>query len=199
MIENEKLEWPVSWGWLLALGVGLVIFGMLGVALAFYLTLASVILFGALALVSGGFQLWHGIATKEAKWSGRALHLLIALIYLVFGGLLLWDPVSGSISLTLALAAFLVVVGISRIVYAWKCRKHGWKWKLNLVGGLIDLLLAGLIFYGWPGTAFWVIGLFIAIEMMINGWLLIGVAMAARSANREDEKISSHDSERTSA
>lgn len=196
--ESEKLEWPVKWGWLLAFGVSLVIFGMFGIALTFYLTQASVILFGALALVSGGFQLWHGLATKETDWSGRITHLLIALVYLAFGGLLIWDPVSGSISLTLALAGFLIVVGMLRVTYAWKCRNHGRKWKLSLVAGLVNLLLAGLIFYGWPGTAFWVIGLFVAIEMMINGWLLIGIAMAARKANREGQNISSHDLESTS-
>lgn len=154
-------------------------------------------LFGAFAIVSGGFQLWHGLATKEVNWSGRILHLFIALIYLVFGGLLLWDPVSGSISLTLLLAGFLIVVGISRIAYAWDCRQRGRKWKLTLVGGLIDLLLAGLIFYGWPGIAFWVIGLFVAIELMINGWLLIGVALEAREIKQEAKEFSDHGSEST--
>ncbi|SDX17775.1 HdeD family acid-resistance protein [Nitrosomonas communis] len=191
MIDQEKLELPVSWGWLLALGIALLIFGILGVAMQFYLTLASVILFGALALVSGCFQLWHGLATKEVKWSGRALHLLVALIYIVFGGLLVWDPVSGTLSLTLILAGFLIAIGLSRISYAWNCRKRGWKWQLTLVGGLIDLLLAGMIIYGWPETAFWVIGLFVAIEMIINGWLLIAMAMAARNISHEAEKKAS--------
>jgi uncharacterized membrane protein HdeD (DUF308 family) len=49
-----------------------------------------------------------------------------------------------------------------------------------LVSGVIDWLLAGTILYGWPGTAFWVIGLFVAIEMMVNGSLLLATAMAGR-------------------
>ena len=105
MTANEKLELPISWGWFLALGISMVIFGTLGIAFAFYLTLASVIMFGVLAIVSGVLQFSHGIASKEDDWSGKALHLLVALMYVVFGGLVLWDPVSGSYSITLILAA----------------------------------------------------------------------------------------------
>jgi uncharacterized membrane protein HdeD (DUF308 family) len=180
MSTEGKLEFPINWGWLLVLGVSMLILGIMGVGFAFYLTLASVVMFGALTVGLGVLQLWHGIATKDVKWSGRALHLIVALLYALFGGLLLWDPIRGSIGLTLLLAAFLIAIGVSRIFYTWKCRRNGWKWKLMLAGGLIDLILAGAILYGWPGTAFWVIGLFAAIEMMVNGWLLIAIAVAGR-------------------
>jgi uncharacterized membrane protein HdeD (DUF308 family) len=98
---EEKLEFPNNWGWLVTLGLSMLILGMVGVSFAFYLTLASVIIFGAFTLSVGILQFWQGIATKDVKWSGRTLHLIVALIYVVFGGLLLWDPISGSISLTL--------------------------------------------------------------------------------------------------
>lgn len=180
MTETEIVELPVRWGWLLMLGLVMVVFGTLGIGFAFYLTLAGVIMFGVLALVAGAFQLWHGVALQEAEWSGRALHLFVALMYLALGGLLVWNPVSGAISLTLVLAGFLIAIGVSRLAYAWKCRRRRWRWMLSLAGGLIDLLLAGMIIYGWPGTAFWVIGLFMAIEMIVNGWLLTGVALSVR-------------------
>lgn len=57
MVMEEELEWPISWGWLLVLGIVMVISGMLGLGLAFYLTLASVIMFGALIVASGILQL----------------------------------------------------------------------------------------------------------------------------------------------
>jgi uncharacterized membrane protein HdeD (DUF308 family) len=185
MIATEQRELPVKWGWLLALGLAMVVLGTLGIGLVFYLTLASVVVFGALALVAGGIQLWHGIAMQEVRWSGRALHLFVALLYLVLGGLLVWDPVSGAISLTLVLAGFLIALGVSRMAYAWKCRHRRWRWVLSLAAGLIELFLAGLIIYGWPGTAFWVIGLFIAIEMIVNGWLLAAVALAVRRVDHD--------------
>ncbi|MBL8496914.1 HdeD family acid-resistance protein [Nitrosomonas sp. JL21] len=187
MTTDEKLELPISWGWFLALGISMVIFGTLGIVFAFYLTLVSVIMFGVLAIVSGILQLSHGVAGNENNWSGKALHLLVALMYILFGGLVVFDPVSGSYSLTLVLAAFLVIVGISRIAYAWKCWNRGWKWRLMLLAGGIDVLLAALIMYGWPETAFWMIGLFVAIEMMTNGWLLIAMALAKRTLTRENK------------
>lgn len=187
MVAEDKLEFPISWGWFLALGISMVILGTLGIFFAFYLTLASVIMFGVIAIISGILQFSHGVASKENNWSGKAMHQLIALTYVVFGGLVVWDPVSGSYSLTLVLAAFLLIIGISRIAYAWKCWNRGWKWKLMLLAGAIDLLLAGLIMYGWPETAFWVIGLFVAIEMMTNGWLLIAMALTKRKLTQEDK------------
>jgi len=190
MMNAEKYELPARWGWLLVLGLTMVVSGTLGIGFSFYLTLASVIMFGVLALVTGGIQLWHGIAMQEVKWSGRALHLFVALMYLGVGGLLVWDPVSGSISLTLVLAGFLIAIGVSRIAYAWRSRRRRWRWMLSLMGGLIDLFLAGMIIYGWPGTAFWVIGLFLAIELIVNGWLLTGIALAVRGFNRDSNATS---------
>jgi uncharacterized membrane protein HdeD (DUF308 family) len=190
-MHAEKYQLPVRWGWLLVLGFTMIVFGTLGMGFSFYLTLASVIMFGVLALVTGGLQLWHGIATQEVKWSGRALHLFVALMYLGLGGLLVWDPVSGSISLTLVLAGFMIAIGVSRIAYAWRSRRLRWRWMLSLTGGLIDLFLAGLIIiYGWPGTAFWVIGLFLAIELIVNGWLLTAIALTVRRFNRDSNDAS---------
>ena len=183
-IHGLQSELPLKWGWLLALGLTMIALGAIGLGFAFYLTLAGVLAFAVLALVGGSLQLLHALSAKEARWSGRVFHTLVALAYLILGGLLTWDPVSGSISLTLVLGAFLAVLGVSRLVYAWQCRRRGWRWKLGLAGGLVDLLLAGIVLYAWPATAFWVIGLFIAVELIINGWLLSVVALAARQVAR---------------
>ncbi len=191
MTASETSELPLKWGWLLLLGLGLVLAGTAGLFLSYYLTLASVILFGALALVAGMFLLWYGVSQKAGNWSGRALQLLVAVAYLLLGGLLLWDPVGGSLSLTLVLAAFLFALGVSRLIYAWKCRRRGWRWGWMFVGGLLNLLLGGLIVVGFPSSAFWVIGLFVAIEMLVSGWLLIGIALAVRVVSKGADRRSS--------
>lgn len=177
-------ELPVRWGWLLALGIAMIVLGFVGLSFTTFYTLAGIIGFGALALTAGLMQLWHGATVRETGWSGRGMHLVAALAYLVLGALLLWDPVAGSLSLTLFLAAFLAVLGISRARYAWRCRSQGWRWRMASVTAFFDLVLAALIFAGWPGSALWVIGLFLAVEMIFTGSLLSAVAWTARSERR---------------
>lgn len=182
---EESVELPVKWGWLLALGIAMIAFGIAGLFFTFALTMASVIVFGALVLAAGLLQLWHGFAAREESWGGRGLHLLVAVIYLIFSGLLLWDPLSGSLSLTLLLAAFLLVIGVFRLYYAWQWQRRGWRWKLAAFTGLVNVALAVLIILGWPATGLWVIGLFLAIEILFNGTLLTSLALTVRSARHD--------------
>ena len=50
-----------------------------------------------------------------------------------------------------------------------------------LISGIIDLILAAIIFAGLPGTAAWALGLLVGINMVFGGAALIGMALAARN------------------
>ena len=64
--------------------------------------------------------------------------------------LLLW-PITGTLSLTLVLIAFFVIEGIVSIMYAIEHRNElTGRWGWMLVSGIIDLILAGIIFAGLP-------------------------------------------------
>ena len=47
--------------------------------------------------------------------------------------------------------------------------------------GIVDLILAGIIFAGLPGTAAWALGLLVGINMLFGGTAMIGMALAARN------------------
>jgi uncharacterized membrane protein HdeD (DUF308 family) len=51
-----------------------------------------------------------------------------------------------------------------------------------LLSGLISILLGGMIIAKWPASGLWVIGLFVAIELIVNGWSYVFIALAARKA-----------------
>ena len=79
------------------------------------------------------------------------------------------------------LIAFFVVEGIVSIMYAIEHRNQlTGQWGWMLVSGVIDLILAVIIFLGLPGTAFWALGLLVGINMLFGGAALIAMAMAAR-------------------
>ena len=179
-----KNELPVKWGWLLVTGILLALIGMAGLIFSQYLTLASVTLFGGLSIAAGVLKLWHLFKLKELQWSARSLHGLIALMYILMGGLFLLNPFGGAISLTLVLTSFMLVTGLLRLYFTWKYFKNGWRWVYGLVGALLNFVLAGLIIYGWPTSAFWVIGTFVAIEILFSGSSLIGVALLVRKLQK---------------
>ena len=94
--------------------------------------------------------------------------------------LLVW-PLTGTLSLTLVLIAFFIVEGIASIMYAIEHRNQlSGRWGWMLVSGIIDLILAGIIFAGLPGTAAWALGLLVGINMLFGGGAMIGMALAAR-------------------
>lgn len=173
-----------NWGWLLALGIVSIVLGTLGLYMTFAFTLTSVLFFGVLLLVGGLSQLVHTLTCKG--WKSVLWHLLIALLYIAAGFDIIIDPVRGSALLTLLLAGILMVVGLSRIIMAFQHRVAvaGWYW--SLISGLISILLGIMIIAQWPESGLWVIGLFVAIELIFSGWSTIFIALAARRAAHHD-------------
>ena len=56
-----------KWGWLLALGILLIVLGTLGLWMSFAMTLATVMMFGALLTFGGVFQLLNAFQLKGWK------------------------------------------------------------------------------------------------------------------------------------
>jgi uncharacterized membrane protein HdeD (DUF308 family) len=109
--------------------------------------------------------------------------LLSGIIGIVAGIVLLRWPLSGALSLTLVLTIFLVLEGVVSIMFALEHKRElSGRWGMMLLSGLVDLLLAGMIFAGLPGTAAWAIGLLVGINMIFGGSALIAMALHARDA-----------------
>ena len=171
-----------SWGWMLALGILMVILGMIGLGMTFFLTIVSVMFFGVLLLVGSGFQLVD--AFKSKGWKSVILHILMALLYLAAGVVMISDPLASGIWLTFMIAAMLLAVGTMRIIMAIQMRDYkGWGWVA--FSGVLSILLGIMVFMQWPESGLWVIGMFVAIEMVLQGWSSIVIAFAAKAAADE--------------
>src|SRR5438477_10331333 len=152
------------WGLFLAEGIILVIVGVIAIIAPPIASLAVTILIGWLLLISGVVGLISTFWARHAPgfwWS-----LISALVAILAGGVLLWWPLQGVVSLTFVLIAFFLVDGIVSIVLAVEHRRQlSGRWGWILVSGIIDLVLAGIIFAGLPGAAAWAIDLLFGIEM----------------------------------
>lgn len=169
-----------NWKWLLALGILFIILGTIGLGMTFLLTIFKVLFLGVLLLIGGAAQLIEAI--KHKGWKSLLWDILIALFYLGAGVLVIYDPVGASIALTLVLAFALIAIGIFRIIMALQFKLAQVKW-MTLLSGIASIVLGALIFAQWPVSGLWVIGLFVAIELIVHGWSYVFIALAARRAS----------------
>ncbi len=167
------------WRLFLTEGIVLLVLGILAIILPPIATIAVAIIVGWLLLVSGVVGLIATIRMRHAP--GFVWSLLSAILGIAAGIVLLLWPLSGAISLTLILSVFLVVEGITSILFALEHKRElSGRWGVMLFSGVVDLLLAGIIFAGLPGTAAWAIGLLIGVNLVFGGSALIAMALHAR-------------------
>jgi uncharacterized membrane protein HdeD (DUF308 family) len=170
------------WGLYLIEGVVLVLLGVLAIVVPQIATLALTIFLGWLLLISGVVGLFMTFTMRAAPgfwWS-----LISAALGVLAGGLLIARPVVGAVSLTLVLIAFFIIEGVVSIMFALEHRTQlpgGWGWML--VSGIVDLVLAVMIFTWLPSTAAWAIGLLLGINLLFGGTALAAMALQARKLN----------------
>jgi len=141
-------------------------------------TFAISIFVGWLFFIGGIFRalsVWRSRGMPGFAWS-----LLTALLAILFGLILIFRPLAGALTLTMVLVAFFILEGITAIVLAVRHREHLRSWGWVLFSGIVDLLLAFLIWDGWPSSADWAIGLLVGINMLFFGLSLVMTALTAR-------------------
>lgn len=168
------------WGLFLFEGILLMVLGAAAIILPVVATLAFTLIIGWLFLISGGVGLVTTFWMRNAPgfwWS-----LLSAVVALAAGIILIRWPISGTVSLTLVLIAFFAIEGIATLMYAIEHRAQlSGRWGWMLASGIVDLILAGIIFAGLPGSATWALGLLVGINMLFGGSAMIAMALAARN------------------
>ena len=167
-----------NWSWLLGLGILFVVFGFLGLSSVVGVTLISIVFIGFMFLVGGVLQLVD--ASRSRQWQPAVWHGLIAIMYFVGGCFVIWDPVLASTVITALIGWTLVVIGIIRLMMAVSLHgKQGW--FFTLVASLAAIILGGIILMQWPLSSLWVIGMFISIELLLNGLSYVIMALAMRT------------------
>jgi len=169
------------WKLFLIEGIILGLLGVAAIAVPWIATLAFTLVLGWLFLISGIVGLVTTFWMRGAPgfwWS-----LFSAIVAIAAGLILLTSPVSGALSLTFVLIAFFVIEGIVTIMYAFEHRNQlSGRWGWMLASGIVDLILAGIIFAGLPGTAAWALGLLVGINLVFGGTAMVGMALAAKEA-----------------
>ena len=155
-----------SAGWSIFLGILLVLAGVFAIVVPFFAGVAASVFFGWLVLFGG---VAHLIYAWSERGAGAILwQVLIGIVYVIAGLYMLVLPVAGVVALTLVLAFYIAVEGVFELViFSLLRRLRGAVWFL--IDGLVSLLLAGLIFFGWPSSSLWVVGTLVGISLLFSG------------------------------
>lgn len=178
VLKERVGELRAKWGWFVGLGILMLIVSVIALYNLLVATIASVYLVGIMMLFAGGFEIAHAFGVKS--WGGFFLWLLGGLLYAIAGIVAFTNPLLASAVLTLLLAASLVASGVVR---AWIGFKH---WSHNgsgwIIAAAIITALCGLVIaIGWPVNSLWVLGMFLAIDMMFQGWTAIALGLALKN------------------
>jgi len=166
-----------TWAWFLGLGIVLMILGVIAIGSAVAATLVSIVLFGWLLIIGGVLEAFY--AFWQERWGAFFIDLTIGILYAVVGFMMVANPAATAVTLTLLVAMFLILAGLFRSIAALATRPPHWGWLL--LHGLVSLVLGVLIWQQWPVSGLWIIGLFVGIELLLNGATLVMLGTAART------------------
>lgn len=171
--------------WFLALGIVLVI---LGIALFGMLTIANlavVYFFGVLMMIGGILQLLASLFLF--KTDTRWFWALFSIFYFMAGYFAFSSPDKTAIVLATLLAMFLLFAGGARMAYAAFLRgMPGWGW--TFFSGCLTLI-TGLLILFTPDAPFWVLGLFLAVDVLFQGVNYLSIASVIKKLPESSKTV----------
>ena len=167
------------WKYYSCQGTLMIVVGILALLVPFAATLATTLFFGWLLILGGIVGCVAAFRSREAPgfWSS----LLLAVLSVVLGGIIIYDPLAGTVTLTWLLAVFFFLSGLFNFSIARAVRLSTTRFWLVIVSGIIDIVLAIFLIIGLPGTAVWATGVFLGISFITSGFGLLFSALDARN------------------
>ncbi|MGH2339868.1 HdeD family acid-resistance protein [Segnochrobactraceae bacterium EtOH-i3] len=180
-LQSRLVGGPKGWIWFVVLGIALIALGLFAGANLFASTLVTIFYIGILMLFAGIAEILHAIGVKE--WRGFLFSLISGLFYCAAGFFAFYDPTRADAVFTLLLAVALIAAGLLRLIVGFTSRaQKGWGWIV--AGGVVTTLLGLMILTRWPFDSLWVLGLFLSIDLIFQGWAFVAVGFGLRTLAR---------------
>lgn len=150
-----------------------VLFGLLAVGFPLAASFGFTLAVGLSFVAVGAIEIVRAFAMR--RWRRAAWHVGFGLLAILGGGLMVVFPFEGVLTLTMLVAAFLLVGGTVKAVAAFDLRpRAGWGWMLG--SGLLSALLGLVLVLGLPGSALWTLGLLVGLDLVMLGAAQIALA-----------------------
>ncbi len=172
-------------GWFTGLGIVFLLLGIAAIAFPWVATLSLEIAIGLLLILAGAAQ---GVQSFSIpRWKGFLLSVALSALALILGVLMVFFPFAGAATLTAFVAAYLLLGGVMKTVFALQVKPViGWGW--SLVSGLLSLLLGLLILLLLEDSFLWVLGLLLGIDFLFAGIWMLALATTAKQMIRDEQR-----------
>jgi uncharacterized membrane protein HdeD (DUF308 family) len=179
---QQKMQdyFQTHWKLFLAEGILLIILGLIAILIPHFFTVAIVVSLGWILLLGGTFLIIR--ALLFFRMPGFGLWLFMGILQCVIGYLFLAQPLEGILTLTILMTLFFALEGVAKISFALMMRPLA-HWGFVLFSGLTALILALVVWMGWPGTAEWLLGLLFGINMFFGGWSLVNISLRYKDSH----------------
>lgn len=152
--------------WSIVLSVLMIIAGLCAIAAPAVAGVTVTAIVGWLLIFSG---LLHVAFAWRASGAGAVLwELLVGIVYGVAGVYLISHPLAGLATLALVIAVYLFFEGTLEFILSFRLRhrpRSGWL----MLDGIITLVLAFMVWFTWPASALWIVGVLVGISMLFSG------------------------------
>jgi uncharacterized membrane protein HdeD (DUF308 family) len=162
------------WQWFAAEGLFLISMGSAAIIVPNVFTLGITLFLGWLLIICGMLQTIRVINTTNMP--GAWVWLFSGIFQIVIGYFFVADPLEGRMTLALLLSLFFAMDGVAKIYLALLFRPLA-RWGWMIFSGLASLLMAVIVWAGWPGTASWVPGLLLGVNLIFSGWALLSLSL----------------------
>src|ERR1700761_6356171 len=172
-----------TWRTLRLIGIVAIVIGCIAILLPELFSLGVAVFIGIVLVCVSAFLTAaaftaHGVGSLLARLAWALLTFLVGLWLII-------EPHNGTLTLTLVLGIYFLLMGITRIMVAFMGRgtpNAGWVG----LSGACGLIIGILVLVKFPSSADWAIGLLVGIDLIFLGWTLISVAQVGKELARGD-------------
>jgi len=158
-------------------GLGVMVVGVLAMVGPQFTGSAVTIVIGVLLIIAGILR--TAFAWVAASWGDALLRFGMGILVILAGGYIVANPGTGLQALTIVLAIFFALDGISAILFGFRLPPlsgAGW----IIFSGIISLLVAIFIWRQWPSSADWAVGVIIGVKLFIDGLAIAAVGFTVK-------------------
>lgn len=175
------------WIWAVR-GVFAIIFGAIAILFPALALQTLILVFGAYALVDGGFTIYHALTNRNDNW---VWHLVEGIVSVLAGIAAFMLPILTGLTLLLVIAFWAIVTGVMQVVAAWRLRKEIENEFWLGLAGVSSIIFGTYILFDPLGGALataWLIGIY----SIAFGTMLIGLALRFRAMDANANEIDHH-------